>query len=83
MNDPYASLNSPDPVNSTKWMDMDVVQLREQISILTTRLNSLESIGQSINPTTLAMCRIAMETAMHDIEDIIAIKQQPKPPGTV
>lgn len=83
MSDLYSSLSGKDPIDSTKWPELDVVQLREQVGILSARLGSIESLASSINPQTLAVCRNSLQAAIGDIERIIATKQQPKPPGTV
>lgn len=71
-NDPYASLNAPDPLNTSKWEDMSIGELESQRIILTNRISALDDMMYNDPNPSFVGVRTALQHAVDQLNTIIS-----------
>lgn len=77
--DPY-DLN--DPVDTTKWVDMDPMQLQDQYHILSARLSYIQGMQSSLPQGTFIMMTSALDASMDLCQRLIEEKLLHSPSST-
>jgi homoserine kinase len=76
VNNPYDTLNQPDPVNSERWYSMTPQELEQQKVILLERYNAVQTLISSGGGPTYVMLATALQHSMDLIDEIIANTQK-------
>lgn len=75
--DAYKTLQAPDPIQTHKWNDMNVLELQDQRLILSDRMNMVERMSAGGANQTMLMLVSTIQTALSQIDLLIEEKQKP------
>lgn len=76
MNDKLDTLKKPDPIQSNKWGDMNILELQDQRLLLSDRLNTMASIIDGFSPPSYNMIVNSLSLAISDLDYLIQQKQR-------